>query len=617
MTFPKFLTKKRIIVTIIVLVVGYGVFSLASGGAPKTTYETAPVERKQLLQTVEVTGELKPAARVELSFQSSGIIQDINVRIGDTVKRGDVLATLEADDVTFAARSAAAALAIAQANLNVRLAGETTQSIRAAEASVSQAKASYDKAVSDLASTKLTTANSIRVSELAVQTAKNNLDNQDTTVSQTIQNAYDSARASLLTAIGPLQTALIDGDKITGVDDTAANASYLNVLGFLDFGSLERAKNSYLVAKTAKIAAETQVKNLTAASSKQDIQAAGATLSDAIVKTQAYLSDVQKVLGASLTSTFFTQATLDSKKATIDADRVSISAQNSTILTALQTISNAELSRTTTIEQLQDAYETAETNLETAKTNAITQVRTAETNIEIQKAALDSANASLDLKKAPPREVDLAGLRASVAQASVNAEKASNDLKRVQLIAPVDGTVAEVIPDMGELIQGGVIAVRLVGTERFDIEALVPEADIANVEVGQPATITLDAYGDDVEFTGTVTAEDPDQTKVQDAVYYKIRVQIDPKEQDVKPGMTANVIVETEKRESTLVIPLRAVRTKDDGSKMVRVMKNDIPEERIIELGLRGDEGRVEVTKGLEEGELVVTGETTTGAPQP
>jgi RND family efflux transporter MFP subunit len=617
MTWPKFLTKKRIIWTVILLVVGYGVFTLASGGKQKTTYETAAAERTSLKQTVEVTGELKPAARIDLAFKSSGIIQTINVKIGDTVKQGDVLAELKADDIVFASRSADASLALAEANLRARLAGETEQSIRVAEASVESAQAAYDKAVTDLSSTKLTTANAVRVSELAVQTAQNNLANQDATVSQTVQNAYDSARTSLLTAIGPLQTALTDGDEVTGVDNTAANQTYLNVLGFLDQGALERAKNSYLVAKAAKNTAEASVKTLSATSTKEQIQSVGGTLSDAITKVQAYLTDVQKVLAASLTSQYLTAATLASLKTTIDADRVSVSTQNSTVLTALQTIKNAELSRTQTVEQLQDAYDTAVTNLTTAQTNAETQVRGAEATVSIQKAALDSARATLDLKKAPPREVDLAGLRAQVAQAAANADKATNDVQNIQIIAPVDGTVSDVIPDLGELIQAGITSIKLVGTERFDIEALVPEADIANVEVGQPATITLDAYGDDVTFHGTVTAEDPDQTKVQDAVYYKIRVQIEPEGRDIKPGMTANVVVETDKRDNTIVIPLRAVRTKDDGQKIVRIMKGDTPEERVVTLGLRGDEGRVEILAGLTEGELVVTGETTSGAPRP
>jgi RND family efflux transporter MFP subunit len=617
MTWPKFLTKKRIIWTVILLVVGYGVFTLASGGKQKTTYETAAAERTSLKQTVEVTGELKPAARIDLAFKSSGIIQTINVKIGDTVKQGDVLAELKADDIVFASRSADASLALAEANLRARLAGETEQSIRVAEASVESAQAAYDKAVTDLSSTKLTTANAVRVSELAVQTAQNNLANQDATVSQTVQNAYDSARTSLLTAIGPLQTALTDGDEVTGVDNTAANQTYLNVLGFLDQGALERAKNSYLVAKAAKNTAEASVKTLSATSTKEQIQSVGGTLSDAITKVQAYLTDVQKVLAASLTSQYLTAATLASLKTTIDADRVSVSTQNSTVLTALQTIKNSELTRTQTIEQLQDAYDTAVTNLTTAQTNAETQVRGAEATVSIQKAALDSARATLDLKKAPPREVDLAGLRAQVAQAAANADKATNDVQNIQIIAPVDGTVSDVIPDLGELIQAGITSIKLVGTERFDIEALVPEADIANVEVGQPATITLDAYGDDVTFHGTVTAEDPDQTKVQDAVYYKIRVQIEPEGRDIKPGMTANVVVETDKRDNTIVIPLRAVRTKDDGQKIVRIMKGDTPEERVVTLGLRGDEGRVEILAGLTEGELVVTGETTSGAPRP
>lgn len=610
MAVPAFLKKKRIYI-IAGLVLAAGAYALLRSPGGKTAFETASVERRNLVQTVEVTGELKPAARVDLSFKAGGTIDDIAVRIGDKVKKGDVLAQLKADDVVFAARGAKASLALAQANLRARLAGETEQSIRVAEAQVEQARAAHEKAIADLASIRLTTADALKVAELNVQTAKNNLDNQDAIVSQNVQNAYDSARTSLLTSLGPLQTGLTDGDAIIGVDNTASNQLYVNVLGFLEFGSVERAKNSYRVAKDAKISAEKSVTALTASSTKEEIQAAGALVTDAIMKVQTYLTDVQKVLAASITSQYLTSADLTAKKATIDADRTSVSAQNTTVLNALQSIRSSELTKTQTVDQLQDAYETALTNNETARTNATTQVRTAETNVSIQRAGLDSAIASLDLKKAPPRSVDVEGLRAAVEQAQVNFDKATNDLKNVQIISPVDGTITDVIPDVGELIQSGVTAIKLVGTERYDIEALVPEADIAKVEVGQTATITLDAYGDDVVFNGTVTAEDPDQSKVQDAVYYKIRVQIEPAGRDVKPGMTANVTIKTDERTDVLVIPLRAVRTKaDTGAKTVRILVNEQPEERDIEIGLRGDEGRVEVTKGLGEGERVIVGET-------
>jgi HlyD family secretion protein len=231
----------------------------------------------------------------------------------------------------------------------------------------------------------------------------------------------------------------------------------------------------------------------------------------------------------------------------------------------------------------------------TAKTNAETQVRTAETAIEIQRAALHAAQAALDLKRSGPRSVDVEPLRASVTQASVNYEKALNDLQNTQIIAPVDGIISEVIPDVGEQASPSVIAIKMVGTSQFDIEAQVPEADIAKVMIGQVAEITLDAYGDDVKFKGTVTAKDPAESKIQDAIYYKIRVQIDPAGKEVKPGMTANVTITTADRKNVLVIPLRAVRTKAGTTqKTVRVLVENAPQNRDVSLGLRGDEGRVE-----------------------
>ncbi|MCI0479258.1 efflux RND transporter periplasmic adaptor subunit [Candidatus Uhrbacteria bacterium] len=609
MTLPAFLKRKStyVIVALVALVVAWYAYAKATGG--QVTYETAPVERRDLVQTVEVTGEIKPAARIDLAFKQSGTVAAIDVRVGDTVKKGDVLAELKDDDATFAARSARAALAVAVANLNARLAGETEQSIRVAETQVDQAKAGYDKAVADLAAVKLTTQDAISVAELNVQTAQNNLGNQDALVSQSVQNAYDSARVILVSALGPIQTGLRDGDAIIGVDDTASSQMYENVLGFLDYGSKETAENAYLVAKAAKQSADAAVYALSSASSEDAILAASDKVLDAISKTQTFLTDVQRVLAATITSTYLTSADLAAKKSAIDADRIAVLAQNSTVLAAVQATRNTELTKTQTLDQLRDAYASALTALETAKTNASTQVTAAESAVAIQAAALEAAEAALDLKRSGPRAVDVAGLRAAVEQAQVSADKAENDLANIRITAPVDGTISEVVPDVGELMQAGISVVRMVGTSSYDIEALVPETDIAKIEVGQAADITLDAFGDDVRFTGTVTAEDPDQTKVQEAIYYRIRVQIEREGRDVKPGMTANVTVTTGERKGTLVMPLRAIRT-TNGTRTVRVLKDGKTDTRDIAIGLRGDEGRVEVLSGLTEGELVVVGET-------
>lgn len=609
MAIPAFLKRKSTYIILAIIAVLFVWYFWSKSKSGEITYETAPVEKRDLVQTVEVTGEIKPAARIDLAFKQGGAINAIRVKVGDKVKKGNVLAELKDEDVVFAARSAKAAVAVAVANLNAKLAGETPQAIRVAETDVEKARAALDKANADLASAKLTTADDVTVAELAVQTAKNNLDNQDAVVTQTVRNSYDSARTALLAALGPIQTGLTDGDKTSGVDDTASNQMYKNVLGFLDSGVMTRAQSSYVTAKAAKASADSAVNALSSGSSKDAILAAADKVVDAVTKVQTFLSDVQSVLSASMTSQYLSTTDLAAKKTAIDTDRVTISAQNTAVLTAIQTVKNSELSKTQVVAGLQDAYDTAVTNLETAKTTAGTTVKTAESNVSIQKAALDAALAALDQKKSGPRPVDVAGLRASVEQAQVNFDKAVNDLKNIQIIAPVDGTVSEVIPDIGEMILANAVAVRMVGTQSYDIEALVPETDIAKVEVGQSAKITLDAFGDDVPFEGTVTAEDPDQTKVQDAIYYKVRVQIDPGGHDIKPGMTSNVTVTTGERTGALVMPLRAIRT-TNGTKTVRVLENGMPKTKTVTVGLRGDEGLIEATGGLKEGEKVIVGET-------
>jgi hypothetical protein len=69
-----------------------------------------------------------------------------------------------------------------------------------------------------------------------------------------------------------------------------------------------------------------------------------------------------------------------------------------------------------------------------------------------------------------------------------------------------------------------------------------------------------------------VLSIEPDRIKIQDAVFYKVAIAIDPTDKPIKPGMTANVIVTTAEIADTLSIPVRAVRTVD-GVRRVRMLE--------------------------------------------
>ena len=612
MKLPNLFKKKSFWIITVLAVLGGLYLWQRQQAAGKITYETVPVERGILTQTVEVTGAIRPAARIDLAFEAGGTLKNVMVKVGDNVKKGDVLAELVDKDLSFSYRRAEAALAMAQANLKARLAGESDESIRVSAAQLEQAKAAYDKAVSDLAATKIQVQNDLNSAMIALNTAKNNLDNAGPISDQALINAVETSRLTLKNALGPMNTALVDGDAIVGVDDTATNQLYKQYLGALNDGSLEKAKNSYRTAKANKLAAEAMVNSITSGSSKQDIFDSADKMQIAIEFIQAFLLDVKAVLASTITSSSFSSTDLAGKKSTIDADYTSVSTQKNTVVSARQAVNVAELSKVSDRAKLEDAYKSAQVAYETAKTNIDLKIKSAQTAVDIQKAAVDSAQAALDLKKAGPRAVDVAGLRAQVQDAKVAYDQAAQNLTKIRITAPVDGTITDVVSDIGEQITPNTPQVRMIGTEQYDIEAQVPEADIAKIKVGQNAEITLDAYGDEVKFKGTVTAINPDQTKIQDAIYYNIRVQIDTAGKDIKPGMTSNVTIETGRVEDALLIPNRAIKT-DSASdqKSVRMLINGKPETRNITVGLKGDEGKIQVISGLTRDDQVILSEKT------
>ncbi|MBU2566193.1 biotin/lipoyl-binding protein, partial [Patescibacteria group bacterium] len=256
---PKFLKKKRYyIIAIILLLVGY-LFWQQKNSAGAITYETAQAEQGTLLQTVEVTGEIRPAARIDLAFETAGTLTDVKVKVGDSIKKGDLLAVLQDTDLAFAERRAAAALALYQANLNARLAGESDESIQVTQAQYDQAVSSYKKALSDLENTKIQVQNDLENAKIALETSKNNLDNASPLSDQSLENAIESARVALKSSVGSLNSALIEGDAIIGVDDTASNQYYESILGIGDDGSVQAAENQYKIAKANKLIAEAAI----------------------------------------------------------------------------------------------------------------------------------------------------------------------------------------------------------------------------------------------------------------------------------------------------------------------------------------------------------------------
>jgi RND family efflux transporter MFP subunit len=232
-------------------------------------------------------------------------------------------------------------------------------------------------------------------------------------------------------------------------------------------------------------------------------------------------------------------------------------------------------------------------------------LKTHDSAIAAAQTSVDQAQANLDLKKAVARPADLAAAQASVDQAQAVYE---NTILR----APTSGTIAHVDTKIGERADVQKEIVVLQDISNLHIEANINETNIAKVVVGQNVLMTLDAFGPDVLFSGTVIEIDPSSTANDGVVNYKITVSInDATVHGVRPGMNANMTIVAWQHAGVLAIPKTALITRNDGT-YVRIVlddANDKFEERKVVTGLLGDGNMIEITSGLKAGERVALGQ--------
>ncbi|MDD5738444.1 MAG: efflux RND transporter periplasmic adaptor subunit [Candidatus Pacebacteria bacterium] len=276
------------------------------------------------------------------------------------------------------------------------------------------------------------------------------------------------------------------------------------------------------------------------------------------------------------------------------------------------TLSYASLTNTQ-ITTYKGYINTGRTNINTAlasvnslKQSISSQKITNQQNITASQNSLESAQKDLLLKQAGATDEQLQSQDALVKAAKANANNISAQIAKAILKAPITGVVTLQNAKPGEIAQAGAIMVSLISQAEFEIETNIPEVDVAKVQLGDNATVTLDAYGSDTKFQAKVTKIDPSETTLEGVATYKTTLQFTQKDERIKSGFTANVDILTAQKENVIAVPYRAVITKN-GDKVVKVVNDGKITETPVVLGLRGSDGNVEITQGITEGDKVIT----------
>ena len=173
------------------------------------------------------------------------------------------------------------------------------------------------------------------------------------------------------------------------------------------------------------------------------------------------------------------------------------------------------------------------------------QVRAARAAVQTAAGQWNVAQAQLDLLQAGPSSEEVAAAEAAVDQAQAQLAAAQARLDQTMLQAPFAGTIAALNVDPGETVVPGQVVLALADLYRLQVETTdLSERDVAEVAVGQQATVFVEPLG--VEVEGRVARIAPRATTIGGDVVYRVVVELDEQPAGLRWGMSVKVEIKVE-----------------------------------------------------------------------
>jgi RND family efflux transporter, MFP subunit len=214
------------------------------------------------------------------------------------------------------------------------------------------------------------------------------------------------------------------------------------------------------------------------------------------------------------------------------------------------------------------------------------------------------------------KEAQIGTIDAQIKRNQATLDTAKTNLDYTRIVAPMAGEVTQITTLQGQTViaaQQAPNILTLADLSTMLVKAQVSEADVIHLKPGQKAWFTV--LGDPLtRYEGTLKDILPTPEKVNDAIFYYARFEVPNPQGVLRLEMTAQVHIQLAGVNNVLTIPLSALGDATGDNRFnIRLLRNGEVKEREITIGSRNDTD-VEVVKGLEEGDEVITGEGKTGA---
>ncbi|SHH22754.1 HlyD family secretion protein [Anaerosphaera aminiphila DSM 21120] len=583
--------KKKIIIVAIVLIAVWFLFFRSKGKSDYTVVsksDTVSLTREDFTSSVSETGKVKSEKSNPIYPEKALPISEINVKVGDVVSEGDVIARL--DDSTIRQQ-------IAQTQATI---GATSKS---AGAQIDSAKTQLDGALK----------NREKGTDAAISGADSSVDSAYDAW-QSAEKTYQDFRKSLDERYNDALIAAESSEETTNSGVQSAELNYTQAQEELRETQDTASKNREWARDEQRTVdrLDDEIKSL-------GMQAKNTNTGSGNVATGALESDVP-TSGTRLTDAQTELTEAKSKLAKYEA--AAEAAENS--------ISTYERK----VEQMRLALETARKTEETDKNKTERNEKSREDQLETYRKAAESAKNSYDnaLKnlevtrvssedqvKALENSLKIAQASGDTSTSQVSLKYLYEDLDKTVIRAPISGTVTAENMELGQTPTGSLCTIETVDDQV--IESSVKEFDLNSVKVGMKVIVTSDALGKSKPFEGRVISVDPAPAPAETLptgtsagsaknVTYNTKIKLDTHSEELKPGMTIRAKYILEEQKNVYSIPTTAIYEKNGKDFILAATTNKkgtkLKEIEVI-TGLENDVEIIIQSDKLKDGMVVIT----------
>lgn len=562
--------KKLIIIGVIIaaVIIALILCIVRLGGHKKGSneYQTAQTELRSITRSVSASSIIEANDTYNVTALVTGEILTDTFNEGDTIKKDDVLYTIESSDVE----------------------NKLTQAENALEKARQDFTDAVKKRSDTIAANNINKANSndsVTKAMNSVKTAETNYNNL------TIKSDYTGVVKEVLVKNGD---SVGDGTKLAKVEDTRKLKIQLP-FNEADIGAIT-------VGSTAE---------LTLTSSGDKLWGSVTQVSSASVTTSAHAI------------VRYVTVTVDNPGALTDSE-MAAAVINGVACSDLGTFEYVDSGYITSkvSGKIGEIYLSENDYVRTGQTvgyitsdNVVTSYNNAKIELDsayrsLEKAVMDSDTYSFDS--------NVNSARMSVENAEISLEDAQKNLDDYTIKAPIDGTIITKNKKAGEKLEQGTANTEpmaiIYDMSVLKVSLTIDESDIHNIAMGQSVSITADAV--EGRFTGEVTKVGIDGTSSNGVTTYPVEISI-TEYGDLLPGMNVDCEIQIEAVEDVIAVPVSAIQR--GNTVYVKGRKTDDNDKapdgfysQKVETGV-SDSVYIEVKDGLKEGDEIVTSITPSG----